>query len=175
MTATDITTRTKREVATIRLECKMPTIASDAYKYHPASRSSIRRNDVDYAGNFCAYVFPVPGPKLMWLIRSCRARWTVSLPLHEDHEQERIDIDRASGIVLGRETPLLVSQRVFACLWGPAQWAAQKPGLSGNAKRSARPEPHPDNSSARAKDKNDPFRLMALVTAFTKSRPRASP
>ncbi|HJO49915.1 MAG TPA: citrate/2-methylcitrate synthase, partial [Sulfitobacter pontiacus] len=58
--STDINDAHQREVATIRLIAKMPTIAAMAYKYTIGQPFIYPRNDVDYAGNFLRMCFAVP-------------------------------------------------------------------------------------------------------------------
>jgi len=58
--STDITDQHQREVASIRLIAKMPTIAAMAYKYTVGQPFVYPRNDVDYASNFLRMCFAVP-------------------------------------------------------------------------------------------------------------------
>jgi len=58
--STDISDPWQREVASIRLIAKMPTIAAMAFKYHIGQPFVYPRNDLDYASNFLRMCFSVP-------------------------------------------------------------------------------------------------------------------
>ncbi|MEJ6478947.1 MAG: citrate/2-methylcitrate synthase, partial [Octadecabacter sp.] len=58
--STDINDGHQREVASIRLIAKMPTIAAMAYKYSIGQPFVYPRNDLDYASNFLHMCFSVP-------------------------------------------------------------------------------------------------------------------
>ena len=58
--STDITDEWQREVASIRLIAKMPTIAAMAFKYTIGQPFVYPRNDLDYASNFLRMCFAVP-------------------------------------------------------------------------------------------------------------------
>ena len=75
--STDITDPHQREVATIRLIAKMPTIAAMAYKYTVGQPFVYPRNDLDYASNFLNMCFSVPAEDYE-VNPSCPARWIVS-------------------------------------------------------------------------------------------------
>ena len=58
--STDITDPWQREVASIRLIAKMPTIAAMAYKYTIGQPFVYPLNNLDYASNFLRMCFAVP-------------------------------------------------------------------------------------------------------------------
>ncbi len=156
--STDITDEYQREVASHRLIAKMPTIAAWAYKYSIGQPFVYPRNDLDYAANFLHMCFAVPAEKFEVDPILSRAMDRI-LILHADHEQNAststVRLASSSGA-----NPFACIAAGIACLWGPAHGGANQACLEmlkqiGTADRI--PE-----YIARAKDKNDPFRLMGF-------------
>ena len=148
----------QREVASIRMIAKMPTIAAMAYKYSIGQPFVYPRNDLDYAANFLHMCFAVPARTT----RSTRC-WPRAMDrifiLHADHEQNAststVRLAGSSGA-----NPFACIAAGIACLWGPAHGGANEAALNmlseiGTVDRI--PE-----FIKRAKDKNDPFRLMGF-------------
>ena len=156
--STDITDPLQREVATIRLIAKMPTIAAMAYKFTIGQPFFYPRNDLDYASNFLRMCFAVPAEDYDVNPILSRAMDRI-FTLHADHEQNAststVRLASSSGA-----NPFACIAAGIACLWGPAHGGANQACLEmlkeiGTADRI--PE-----YIARAKDRNDPFRLMGF-------------
>ncbi len=156
--STDINDPWQREVASIRLVAKMPTIAAWAYKYSIGQPFIYPRNDLDYAANFMHMCFAVPAEE--YVVNPILARAMDRIfTLHADHEQNAststVRLASSSGA-----NPFACIAAGIACLWGPAHGGANQACLEmlreiGTVDRI--PE-----FIARAKDKNDPFRLMGF-------------
>ncbi|MFC3616622.1 citrate synthase [Lutimaribacter marinistellae] len=156
--STDINDEWQREVASIRLIAKMPTIAAWAYKYSIGQPFVYPRNDLDYASNFLRMCFAVPAEEYEVNPILSRAMDRI-FTLHADHEQNAststVRLASSSGA-----NPFACIAAGIACLWGPAHGGANQACLEmleeiGSVDRI--PE-----FIARAKDKNDPFRLMGF-------------
>jgi len=156
--STDINDAHQREIASHRLIAKMPTIAAMAYKYSIGQPFVYPRNDLDYAANFLHMCFSVPAEPYHVNPILSRAMDRI-LTLHADHEQNAststVRLASSSGA-----NPFACIAAGIACLWGPAHGGANQACLEmlreiGTVDRI--PE-----FIARAKDKNDPFRLMGF-------------
>ena len=156
--STDISDPWQREVASIRMIAKMPTIAAWAFKYHIGQPFVYPRNDLDYASNFLRMCFAVPAEEYEVNPILSRAMDRI-FTLHADHEQNAststVRLASSSGA-----NPFACIAAGIACLWGPAHGGANQACLEmlneiGSVDRI--PE-----FIARAKDKNDPFRLMGF-------------
>jgi citrate synthase len=156
--STDINDPWQREVASIRLIAKMPTIAAMAYKYSIGQPFVYPRNDLDYASNFLRMCFSVPAEDYEVNPILSRAMDRI-FTLHADHEQNAststVRLASSSGA-----NPFACIAAGIACLWGPAHGGANQAALEmlreiGSTNRI--PE-----YIERAKDKNDPFRLMGF-------------
>jgi citrate synthase len=156
--STDVADPWQREVAAIRLIAKMPTIAAMAYKYSIGQPFVYPDNELDYASNFLHMCFSVPAEKYNVNPALARAMDRI-FTLHADHEQNAststVRLAGSSGA-----NPFACIAAGIACLWGPAHGGANQACLEmlreiGTVDRI--PE-----FIARAKDKNDPFRLMGF-------------
>ncbi|MGS4944257.1 citrate synthase [Meridianimarinicoccus sp. RP-17] len=156
--STDISDPWQREVASIRLIAKMPTIAAWAYKYHVGQPFVYPRNDLDYATNFLRMCFSVPAEDYEPNPILSRAMDRI-FTLHADHEQNAststVRLASSSGA-----NPFACIAAGIACLWGPAHGGANQACLE-MLKEIGTPDRIPEYI-ARAKDKNDPFRLMGF-------------
>ena len=156
--STDISDPWQREVASIRLIAKMPTIAAWAYKYHVGQPFVYPRNDLDYATNFLRMCFAVPAEDYEPNPILSRAMDRI-FTLHADHEQNAststVRLASSSGA-----NPFACIAAGIACLWGPAHGGANQACLE-MLKEIGTPDRIPEYI-ARAKDKNDPFRLMGF-------------
>jgi citrate synthase len=156
--STDVSDAHQREVATIRLIAKMPTIAAMAYKYTIGQPFVYPRNDVDYAGNFLRMCFAVPAEEYVVDPILSRAMDRI-FTLHADHEQNAststVRLASSSGA-----NPFACIAAGIACLWGPAHGGANQACLE-MLKEIGTPDRIPE-FIARAKDKTDPFRLMGF-------------
>ncbi|NCO87371.1 MAG: citrate synthase [Rhodobacterales bacterium] len=156
--STDINDERQREIASHRLVAKMPTIAAMAYKYSIGQPFVYPRNELDYASNFLHMCFAVPCEEYRVNPILARAMDRI-FTLHADHEQNAststVRLASSSGA-----NPFACIAAGIACLWGPAHGGANQACLEmlreiGTVDRI--PE-----YIARAKDKNDPFRLMGF-------------
>lgn len=154
----DVNDHWQREVASIRLIAKMPTIAAMAFKYNTGQPFVYPRNDLDYAANFLRMCFAVPAEDYEVNPILSRAMDRI-FTLHADHEQNAststVRLASSSGA-----NPFACIAAGIACLWGPAHGGANQACLEmlteiGTVERI--PE-----FIKRAKDKNDPFRLMGF-------------
>ena len=169
--STDITDEHQREVASFRLIAKMPTIAAMAYKFTVGQTFVYPRNDLDYASNFLRMCFAVPAEDYVVNPILSRAMDRI-FTLHADHEQNAststVRLASSSGA-----NPFACIAAGIACLWGPAHGGANQACLEmlreiGSVDRI--PE-----FIARAKDKNDPFRLMGFGhRVYKNTDPRAT-
>jgi citrate synthase len=156
--STDITDPVQRDIAAIRMIAKMPTIAAMAYKYSIGQPFIYPRNDLEYASNFLYMSFAVPCDEYKVNPVLSRAMDRIFL-LHADHEQNAststVRLASSSGA-----NPFACIAAGIACLWGPAHGGANEAALKmlmeiGTVDRI--PE-----FIKRAKDKDDPFRLMGF-------------
>jgi citrate synthase len=156
--STDINDPWQREVAAIRLIAKVPTIAAMAYKYSIGQPFVYPKNSLDYAGNFLHMCFSVPCEEYVVDPILARAMDRIMM-LHADHEQNAststVRLAGSSGA-----NPFACIAAGIACLWGPAHGGANQACLEmlreiGTVDRI--PE-----FIRRAKDKDDPFRLMGF-------------
>lgn len=156
--STDINDPEQRKIASRRLIAKIPTIAAMAYKYSVGQPFIYPRNDLDYASNFLHMCFAVPCEDYHVSPTLARAMDRIFI-LHADHEQNAststVRLAGSSGA-----NPFACIAAGIACLWGPSHGGANEAALDmlneiGSVDRI--PE-----FIARAKDKNDPFRLMGF-------------
>ena len=154
----DINDPHQRMIASRRLIAKMPTIAAMTYKYSVGQPFIYPQNDLDYASNFLRMCFGVPCEELKINPVLAKAMDRIFI-LHADHEQNAststVRLAGSSGA-----NPFACIAAGIACLWGPAHGGANEAALNmltqiGDVKNI--PE-----FIARAKDKDDPFRLMGF-------------
>jgi citrate synthase len=156
--STDISDPWQREVATIRLIAKMPTIAAWAYKYSIGQPFVYPMNSLDYASNFLRMCFAVPAEEYQVNPVLARAMDRI-FTLHADHEQNAststVRLASSSGA-----NPFACIAAGIACLWGPAHGGANQACLE-MLREIGTPNRIPEFIE-RAKDKDDPFRLMGF-------------
>ena len=154
----DINDPHNRMIASYRLLAKVPTIAAMAYKYSVGQPFMYPRNDLTYAENFLQMMFGVPCEPYRVNPVLARALDRIFI-LHADHEQNAststVRLVGSSGA-----SPYAAISAGIASLWGPAHGGANEAVVSmlteiGSVERI------PD-FVARAKDRNDPFRLMGF-------------
>ncbi|MCJ8190080.1 citrate synthase [Sphingomicrobium aestuariivivum] len=156
--STDITDPQQRLIASHRLIAKMPTIAAMAYKYSVGQPFVYPQNDLSYTGNFLRMTFSVPAEpyEVNPIIERAMDRIFI---LHADHEQNAststVRLAGSSGA-----NPFACIAAGIACLWGPAHGGANEAAL--NMLREIGDEKNVKTYVDRAKDKNDPFRLMGF-------------
>jgi citrate synthase len=156
--STDITDPKQRMIASHRLIAKMPTIAAMAYKYSIGQPFMYPQNNLTYTGNFLRMTFGVPAEpyEVNPVVESAMRRIFI---LHADHEQNAststVRLAGSSGA-----NPFACIAAGIACLWGPAHGGANEAALN-MLREIGRPERIPE-FIRRAKDKEDPFRLMGF-------------
>ena len=156
--STDITDPHQRMVASYRLIAKMPTIAAMAYKFSAGQPFIYPRNDLKYAENFLYMIFAVPCEE--YKVRPVFARAMDRLfILHADHEQNAststVRLAGSSGA-----NPFACIAAGIASLWGPAHGGANEAVL--NMLQEIGSKDRISEYIKRAKDRNDPFRLMGF-------------
>ncbi len=156
--STDISDPWQREVAAIRLIAKLPTIAAMAYKYSIGQPFVYPKNSLDYASNFLNMCFAVPCEDYQVNPILAKAMDRIMM-LHADHEQNAststVRLAGSSGA-----NPFACIAAGIACLWGPAHGGANQACLE-MLREIGTVENIPEYIR-RAKDKDDPFRLMGF-------------
>ena len=156
--STDINDPYQRMIASRRLIAKIPTIAAMAYKYSVGQPFVYPRNDLDYAANFLHMCFSVPCEDTHVNPVLARAMDRIFI-LHADHEQNAststVRLAGSSGA-----NPFACIAAGIACLWGPSHGGANEAALDMLSEIGT-VDKIPE-FVARAKDKNDPFRLMGF-------------
>jgi citrate synthase len=167
----DIRDKSQREMAAIKLIAKVPTLAAMAYKYSIGQPFIYPDNSLSYAGNFLKMMFALPSEtyKMDPVLANAIDKLFI---LHADHEQNAststVRLAGSSGA-----NPYAVVGAGIASLWGPAHGGANEAVIKmlqeiGTTDRI----PLYIN---KAKDKNDPFRLMGFGHRVYKHYdPRAS-
>jgi citrate synthase len=156
--STDITDPQQRMIASHRLIAKMPTIAAIAFKYSIGQPFMYPDNSLSYTGNFLRMTFGVPAEpyEVNPVVENAMRRIFI---LHADHEQNAststVRLAGSSGA-----NPFACIAAGIACLWGPAHGGANEAAL--NMLREIGTVDRIPEYIARAKDKDDPFRLMGF-------------
>ncbi|MHA6770251.1 citrate synthase [Sphingobium ummariense] len=156
--STDINDPAQRTIASHRLIAKMPTIAAMAYKYSVGQPFVYPRNDLSYTANFLRMTFSVPAEEYEPDPVIVDAMDKIFI-LHADHEQNAststVRLAGSSGA-----NPFACIAAGIACLWGPAHGGANEAAL--NMLREIGTVDRIPEYIARAKNKDDPFRLMGF-------------
>jgi citrate synthase len=156
--STDINDPKQRQIASHRLVAKMPTIAAMAFRYSTGHPFVYPLNKLGYTENFLRMSFSVPAEEYVVNPVLAKALDTVFI-LHADHEQNAststVRLAGSSGA-----NPFACIAAGIACLWGPAHGGANEAALK-MLEEIGTVERIPEYIS-RAKDKNDPFRLMGF-------------
>ena len=156
--AEDFSDAEHRNVSFNRIVAKLPTIVAMAHKYTVGEPFMYPRNDLGYTANFMHMMFGTPCEKYEPNPVLVHALDTI-FTLHADHEQNAststVRLAGSSGA-----NPYACISAGIGCLWGPAHGGANEACLNmleeiGDVSRV--PE-----YIARAKDKNDPFKLMGF-------------
>ncbi|HDZ55153.1 MAG TPA: citrate (Si)-synthase [Pseudomonas xinjiangensis] len=154
----DINDAHHREISAIRLIAKMPTLAAMVYKYSVGQPFMFPRNDLTYSENFLHMMFNTPceDKKVNPILAKAMDRIFV---LHADHEQNAststVRLAGSSGA-----NPFACIAAGIAALWGPAHGGANEAVLKmldeiGDVSNI-------EKFVAKAKDKDDPFKLMGF-------------
>ena len=166
----DITDPKQCHLASMRLISKMPTIAAMAYKYTVGQPFVYPLNKLTYTENFMRMMFSVPAEDYVPNPVLSQALDRIFI-LHADHEQNAsTSTVRLAGS--SQANPFACIAAGIASLWGPAHGGANEAVLAMLNEIG-----HKDRIGefiARAKDKNDPFRLMGFGHRVYKNHdPRA--
>ena len=154
----DINDPHHREISAVRLVAKMPTLAAMVYKYSMGQPMMYPRNDLNYAENFLHMMFNTPCEVKPISPVLAKAMDRIFI-LHADHEQNA----STSTVRLAGSTganPFACIAAGIAALWGPAHGGANEAVLTmldeiGDVSNI-------ETFLAKAKDKNDPFKLMGF-------------
>ena len=156
----DITKEEERRVSAIRLIAKMPTLAAMCYKYNIGQPFNYPRNDLDYAENFLYMMFGNPCEPYATNPVFAKAMDRIFM-LHADHEQNA----STSTVRLAGSTganPFACISAGIAALWGPAHGGANEAVLNMLDEIGDESEENIQRFIDRAKDKDDPFKLMGF-------------
>ena len=166
----DLNNQNDRYTAAVRLIAKMPTLAAMSYKYSIGQPYMYPQNKMSYAQNFLHMMFGVPSEDIKPNPVIVKAMDTI-FTLHADHEQNA----STSTVRLAGSTganPFACISAGIGALWGPAHGGANEACL--NMLNEIGDVSNIDRFIKRAKDKDDPFRLMGFGHRVYKSYdPRA--
>ena len=156
--STDISNAHHREVAAYRMMAKMPTIAAASYKHSIGEPQVYPDNSLSFTGNLLNMMFSVPCEKYV-VDPIVEKALDLIFILHIDHEQNAststVRLAGSSGA-----NPFACIASGIAALWGPAHGGANEAVLSMLAEIGS--VENIPKFIERAKDKNDPFRLMGF-------------
>lgn len=166
----DITDPVQREMASVRMIAKMPTIAAMAYKYSTGRQLIYPRNDLKYSANFLYMCFSTPGEEHVIDPALASAMRRIFI-LHADHEQSAstatVRLAGSSGA-----NPFACISAGISSLWGPVHGGANEAVLTmlqeiGSVDRV-------QEHIKRAKDENDSFRFIGFgYRIYENEDPRA--
>ena len=147
-----------RKIFAHRMIAKMPTIAAAAFKHSVGQPKIGPKNDLDYTSNLLRMMFAVPAEEYEVDPVAAKAL-DVLFMLHADHEQNA----STSTVRMAGSTganPYAALSTGIAALWGPAHGGANEAVLNmlaeiGDASQVPK-------YLEKAKDKNDPFKLMGF-------------
>lgn len=156
--STDIRNPRHREIAAHRMIAKMPTIAAASYKHSIGTPFVYPKNTLSYTGNFLRMMFALPTEEYQVDPVAEKALDLIFI-LHADHEQNAsTSTVRLAGSSAANPFACIASG--IAALWGPAHGGANEAVLRMLAE--IKDVKHITKYLAKAKDKNDPFRLMGF-------------
>jgi len=156
--STDFSDINQRMIACHRLIGKIATIGAMAYKYSIGQPFIYPNNKLSYAENFLYMTFSVPSQKyeISPIITKAMDRFFI---LHADHEQNAststVRLAGSSGA-----NPFACIAAGIASLWGPAHGGANEAVI--HMLEEINDVENIQNFINKAKDKNDPFRLMGF-------------
>ena len=166
----DLSNQQDRYTSAIRLIAKIPTLAAMSYKYSIGQPYMYPQNKMSYAENVLHMMFGVPSEETTPDPVIVKAMDTI-FTLHADHEQNA----STSTVRLAGSTganPFACISAGISALWGAAHGGANEACL--NMLQEIGDISQIDHYIKRAKDKNDPFRLMGFGHRVYKSYdPRA--
>jgi citrate synthase len=147
-----------RKTAALRLIAKMPTIAAMCYKYSIGQPFMYPRNDLSFSANFLHMMFGTPCENYVPSPVLTEAMDKIFL-LHADHEQNASTSTVRLAGSTGANPYACISSGITA-LWGPAHGGANEAVLK--MLMEIGDEKNIDKYIKKAKDKDDPFRLMGF-------------
>ena len=154
----DIQDERHREISAHRMIAKMPTIAAACYKHNVGEPIMYPRNDLSYVGNFLRMMFANPCEEYR-LSPVAEKALNLLFILHADHEQNAststVRLAGSSGA-----NPFACIASGIASLWGPAHGGANEAVL--DMLEEIGDMSNIDKFIDKAKDKDDPFRLMGF-------------
>ena len=154
----DISCPRHREISAHRLIAKLPTIAACCYKHNVGEPVMYPRNNLSYTGNLLHMMFATPCEDYVVDPLAERALDLLFI-LHADHEQNAststVRLAGSSGA-----NPFACIAAGTASLWGPAHGGANEAVLDMLEEIGS--VDNVDKYIAKAKDKDDPFRLMGF-------------
>lgn len=156
----DVSDEQDRLINAIRLIAKMPTIAAMSYKYNIGQPFNYPRNDLNYAENFLYMMFSNPCEEYTINPVFAKAMDRIFM-LHADHEQNA----STSTVRLAGSTganPFACISAGIAALWGPAHGGANEAVLKMLDEIGDNSEENIQHFINKAKDKDDPFKLMGF-------------
>ncbi|TVM05454.1 MAG: citrate (Si)-synthase, partial [Halomonas sp.] len=156
----DITKEEDRVISAIRLIAKMPTIAAMSHKYNVGQPFNYPRNNLNYAENFLYMMFSNPCEEYK-INPVCAKAMDRIFTLHADHEQNA----STSTVRLAGSTganPFACISAGIAALWGPAHGGANEAVLNMLDEIGDDSEENIQRFVDKAKDKDDPFKLMGF-------------
>ncbi len=154
----DIWDEKQREISAHRLIAKIPTLAAMTMKYELGQPFVYPRNDLSFAENFLHMCFSVPAEeyKVSPVLADAMDKILI---LHADHEQNAsTSTVRIAGS--SQANPFACIASGITSLWGPAHGGANQAVLE-MLKQIGSVDKIPEFIK-RAKDKDDPFRLMGF-------------
>ena len=154
----DIEDPASRELSAIRLISKMPTLAAMSYKYAIGQPFMPPKNKYDFSSNFLNMMFGTPYEETEPNPVLARALDRIFI-LHADHEQNASTTTVRVAGSTGANPFACISAGIGA-LWGPAHGGANEACL--NMLKKIGSEDNIEKYIKKAKDKNDPFRLMGF-------------
>jgi len=167
----DMNDADQRMLAAVRMIAKMPTIAAACYRHHMGWPTAYPRNNLGYTERFLDMMFSVPAEDYQVSEVAARA-FDLLFICHADHEQNA----STSTVRLVGSTganPYASVAAGISALWGPAHGGANEAVL--NMLEEIGDVSNVGRFIARAKDRNDPFRLMGFGHRVYKNYdPRAS-
>ena len=148
----------QRRISARRMVAKIPTIAAMAYKYSLGQPFIYPDNSLDYSENFLQMCFAVPAEKYRINRVFAKALDKIFI-LHADHEQNAststVRLAASSGA-----NPFASISTGFTSLWGPLHGGANEAAL--NMLKEIGDIKNIPEYIKKAKDKNDPFKLMGF-------------
>ncbi len=154
----DIRNPTHREISAHRLIAKLPTIAAWAYRFSRGEPFAYPKNSLSYSENFLHMMYSFPSEDYEINPSAAKALDLIFL-LHADHEQNAsTSTVRLAGS--SQANPFAGISAGVGALWGPAHGGANEAVI--NMLSTIGDVSHIDKYVKKAKDSNDPFRLMGF-------------